>query len=270
MPTLDHPWFQAHPVSHDNILRHWEHANPDEIHRGMRWYAAAHQVATGIAHGDTRLGAGMLAVYSPQQGWIANIHLAARVLRAGMGIGGSGSGAFASTAQKRAADRLLAGEHYNQVLLGPKIRAFAHLIEHGGGHEPACPYVAIDRHALSVAHGRPLNIANYSAAPMRSARRRDGTVSHPHYDHVAALFHEAAAEISRRAGHVAAAHQVQAVTWLVRQRLTQATTRERGMSLLDTGRETARVNTENAWHDFRTTHLPHVRDWPATGYRSAA
>ena len=42
------------------------------------------------------------------------------------------------------------------------------------------------------------------------------------------------------------------------------------MSMLDKGRETVRINAENAWHDFRATHLPHVRDWPGTGYLSVA
>lgn len=270
MSAPDHPWFQAHPVRRANIVWHWEHATSDEIQQGMSWYAKAHRVATAIADGDARLGAGILAVYSPQQGWIANVHLAARVLRTGTGIGGIGCGAFASTAQKRAADRLLAGEHHERVLSGPKVRAFAHLIEHGAGHCPACPRVVIDRHALSVAHGHPLSIGQYSAAPVRGVRRRDGTVSHPHYDHVATLYHEAADELSRFEHRTVAAHQVQAVTWLVRQRLTQAAIRQRGMSLLDKGRETVRVNAENAWRDFRATHLPHVRDWPDTGYLSAA
>jgi hypothetical protein len=39
----------------------------------MRWYADAHHVATAIANDDAHLGAGMLAIYSPQQGWISNV-----------------------------------------------------------------------------------------------------------------------------------------------------------------------------------------------------
>jgi hypothetical protein len=39
----------------------------------MRWYADAHHVATVIVNGDAHLGAGMLAIYSPQQGWISNV-----------------------------------------------------------------------------------------------------------------------------------------------------------------------------------------------------
>jgi hypothetical protein len=270
MSTPDHPWFRANPVNQDHIVRHWDQATHDEIRQGMRWYALARQVATAIAEGNTCLGAGVLAVYSAQQGWIATVHLAARVLRAGVGIGGPGCGAFASTAQKHAANRLLAGEHHQQVLSGPKVRAFAHLIEHGGGHNPTCPHVVIDRHALSVAHGHPVSLAQYSSAPLNGVRRRDGTVAHPHYDHLAQLYHHAATTISQTQSRVVAAHQVQAVTWLVRQRLTHTALRERGMSRLDHGRETARRNAENSWHTFRAIHLPHLRDWPPTGYLTAA
>jgi hypothetical protein len=281
MSPADHPWFRAHPVGQASIVWHWDQATSDEIRQGLRWYALANEVATVIANGYTSVGAGVLAVYSAQQGWIATVHLAARVLRAGVGIGGSGCGAFASSTQKRAADRLLAGEHHQQVLSGPKVRAFAHLIEHGGAachHIPdskhrdglGCPHVVVDRHALSVAHGQSLSIAQYSSAPLQGMRRRDGTISHPHYDHLARLYQHAAATISRSRGQRVAAHQVQAVTWLVRQRLTQTALRERGMSLLDHGRETARRNAEHAWHAFRTTHLPHLRDWPPTGYLTAA
>ncbi len=88
----DHPWFRVHPVNHENIVWHWEQATLEEIAQGMRWYADAHHVATAIANGDAHLGAGMLAIYSPQQGWIGNVLNAARVLRERRGIGGPGSG----------------------------------------------------------------------------------------------------------------------------------------------------------------------------------
>ncbi|MFL6124266.1 hypothetical protein [Actinophytocola sp.] len=214
----------------------------------------------------------MLAVYSPQQGWVANLLLAAQVLRTRVGIGGAGSGAFASTAQKQAADRLLAGERYEQVLSGPKVLAFAHLIEHNGNRSPEHSHVVVDRHALSVAHGTALSVAQYNTAPLRAAQRRNGSIHHRHYDHVVALYHQAAAEISRRRGQPVTAYQMQAVTWLVRRRLTQAAQRERGMSALDKGREQARINAEIAWRRFCVTHLPQLGDLPVPGasYQPAA
>jgi hypothetical protein len=105
------------------------------------------------------------------------------------------------------------------VLSGPKVRAFAHLIEHGGNPTPDHPQVVIDRHALSVTHGSLLTAAAYSAAPLRAMRRRAGCVQHPYYTLLVELFHQAAADISRRRRQPVAPHQVQAVTWLVRQLL---------------------------------------------------
>lgn len=265
-----HPWFQKYPVDHENILWHWDQATPEEIEQGIHWYADARHVATVIAGGNTKLGAGMLAIYSPQQGWIGNVFNAARVLREGKGIGGPGSGVFASTAQRHAADRLLAGEQYEDILTGPKIRDFAHLIEHGGDQDPEAPRVVIDRHALSVACGRALSVEEYGAAPVKGSKRKDGLITRRHYDHVVQLYRRAAAVISLRERRPVAAHQVQAVTWLVRQRLNQQAERDRGESGLDKGRATARVHAEKRWHDFRVDHLPHLEHCPRTGYLTAA
>ncbi|MEV6242707.1 hypothetical protein [Lentzea sp. NPDC051838] len=265
-----HPWFQLHPVRAENIVWHWSQATRDEIAQGMRWYADAHHVATAIAYGDAHLGAGMLAIYSPQQGWIGNVLNAARVLREGKGIGGPGSGMFATIGQKSAADRLLNGERYEDILNGPKIRDFAHLIEFGGDQNPDTPSVVIDRHALSVAHGRALTSEEYGAAPVSGSRRKDGSISRRHYDHVVSLYHRASAQLSALAGERISAHQVQAVTWLVRQRLNQEAEQRRGPNPLDKGRNHARVNSERAWNEFRTTYLPNLAACPGTGYQSAA
>lgn len=247
-------------------MRHWKHASRTEIERGMRWYSDARHVATVIAAGDTRLGAGLLAVYSPQQAWIGNVLLAARVLRAGHGLGGPGSGVFASTAQRDAADRLLAGAPYEDILTGPKVRDFAHLIEHGGDHDSAEPRVVIDRHALSVACGRALTVAEYGAAPLKGYRRADGSISCRHYDQVVQLYRDAATTIARREHQQVAAHQLQAVTWLVRQRRNQQAELSRGPAALDTGRAAARTRAAQRWHTFQLDHFPHLERCPETGY----
>ena len=270
MTPAVHPWFEKHAACHENIVWHWEQATPEEIARGMRWYADARHVATVIARGNTHMGAGMLAVYSPQQGWIGNVHNAARVLREGRGLGGPGSGVFASTAQRQAADRLLAGERYEDLLTGPKIRDFAQLIEHGGDNDPDDPRVVIDRHALSVACGRALSVEEYGAAPLKGSKRKDGSISRRHYDHVVQLYRHAAAEVSRHEGQPVAPHQVQAVTWLVRQRLNQQAEQKRGESALDKGRATARAHSEQSWRDFRIDYLPQLERCPDTGYLAAA
>jgi hypothetical protein len=271
MPRGDtHPWFLKHPVCHHNIVWHWDQAGPAEQANGLRWYSDARQVATAIANGNTPLGAGMLAVYSPQQAWMTNVVNAARVLREGRGIGGPGSGIFASTLQRQAADRLLAGERAADVLIGPKIRAFAALIEHGGDADARQPQVVIDRHALSIVCGRPLTAKEYEAAPLGARQRKDGSLRHPHYDLVVGLYVRAATIIARREHRAVAAHQVQAVTWLVRQRLNQQAEQRRGESPLDKGRSVARARAEQTWQQFRTDHFPELDRYPGTGYLAAA
>ncbi|MFC0433387.1 hypothetical protein [Kutzneria buriramensis] len=268
IPVESHPWFLAHPVSCAHILWHWQQATRSDTARGWRWYAEAHAVAVSIADGDATLGSGVLAVYSPQQAWSVNVLTAARVLRDRRAVGGPGTGAFASATQRVAAERLLAGEHYDTVLTGPKIRSFAHLIEHGGD-APGTARVVVDRHALSVACGRSLTAAEYGAAPLRGTRRVDGSLTHRHYDYVTALYERAAAVISAEDGRPVRPYQVQAVTWLVRQRLNQRAEQQRGPTRLDRGRAHARRNGERAWSDFRAHHLPELATFPGTGYTAA-
>ncbi|MFJ8961983.1 hypothetical protein ACIRG5_21595 [Lentzea sp. NPDC102401] len=269
-PACDHPWFQIHSVSPENIVQHYKLASSDEIERGIRWYRDANHVAVAIADGNAHLGAGMLAIYSPQQGWIENILTAARVLQEGKGIGGPDSGAFASAQQRRAADRLLSGERYEDLLTGPKIRDFAHLIEHGGDKDAEDPHVVVDRHAISVAIGHPITTEEYGSAPLKGARRRDGSISRRHYDHVVDQYRLASELTTASSGRLMAAHQVQAVTWLVRQRLNQETEQQRGLNPLDKARNRARANSEVAWQAFREQHLPELDVFPSAGYLSAA
>lgn len=292
----DHPWFQAHPVSSQHIVDMWDHATDDEKASGKRWYPDAHLVAKSIAtlapvrkgkkssdpdarhpQGDAHLGAGMLALYSPQTPWAANMHNAARALHEGRGIGGKGSGIMASDAQRKSADRVLGGTHYNDVLNGPKIRDFAHLIEHGGdehpvGHPEYQAHVVVDRHALSVAIGKRLTDEEYSTAPVRgAARRKDGSIPRAGYDHVVGAYRQAAQQISQQEGEQVQAHQVQAATWLAQQRLNQKAERARAAqgedARLDRGRERTRSRSEQSWETFRRQHLPEMEHGgPGTGY----
>lgn len=270
----DHPWFQAHPVSHTHILDHWHAATPEERAQGMHWYSDAHIIASalgkhhevthGIVHpeGANHVGAGIIAVYSPQQGWTGNMHNAARVLHANKGMGGPGSGIMASNQQRIAADRILAGENYNDVVKGPKVRDFAHLIEHGGDANKDEPHVVIDRHALSVATGHRLTDDEYTHAPVSQRH---------YYNHVVQAYHRAAQDASSHSDAPVAGHQMQAATWLVRQRLNQAEEKAAAEAGQDTrlnrGRDRARGNSEKAWESWRTENLPHLPSaGPGTGY----
>jgi hypothetical protein len=269
-----HPWFQQHPLNHQNIVDHWHQATPDERTQGMHWYSDAHIIGQalgehhekshGLVHpqGASHLGAGILATYSPQMGWAGNMHNAARVLHGNKGIGGPNSGMMASTHQRVAADRILNGENYMDVLKGPKIQDFAHLIEHGGDADPDHPHVVVDRHALSVAAGHRLTDEQYGKAP---------TSQRHYYGHAVQQYHHAARELSNEESSPVAGHQVQATTWLVRQRLNQAEEKAHAQTgadtRLDRGRDRARGNAEKKWEDWRTENLPDLQHkGPGTGY----
>jgi hypothetical protein len=257
----DHPWFQANPVHHGNVMQHWDQATDEEKAEGKNWYHRAHVVAKGLAHGDAALGAGIVANYSPQMGWAGNLYNAGQVLIERKAKGGKGEGLMASAAQKKAAERMLNGEHYDNVLNGHKVKAFAHLIEHDGDKDPNDPKVVVDRHALSVATGKRMSDEDYSTFPK--------TQKH-YYDHVVQAYHHAAHRISEKEGEPIAAHQVQAVTWLTRQRLNQEAERKRAGEghddRLDRGREKSRQNQEKNWNDFRQKHYPDLEEGPGTGY----
>jgi hypothetical protein len=294
---VDHPFFKANPVHPDHIISHWNDATDDEKAQGKRWYPDAHLVAKSIAklapirpgksegdkdarhpNGDSHLGAGALAIYSPQQGWAGNMHNAARALHEGHGIGGPGSGIFASKSQSDSMDKVLSGKHYNDVVSGPKIRDFAHLIEHGGDEHPEdhpehVSHVVIDRHALGVATGKRMSSEDYNAAPVSGgSRRKDGTMNRSAgYDHVVNAYHQAAQHISKQEGEHIPGHAVQAVTWLVQQRKNQeaeaaAKGTDSNNDRLNKGREVSRTNAEKGWDDFRQKHIPDGHAGPGTGY----
>ena len=103
--------------------------------------------------------------------------------------------------------------------------------------------------------------------PLRGIRRVDGSLSHRHYDYVTELYQRAATTVSL--GQRVLPHQVQAVTWLVRQRLNQHTEHQRGPTRLDRGRANARRNAEHAWTAYRARYLPDLATCPGTGYQAA-
>jgi hypothetical protein len=206
-------WNRQHPPRIKHVVAHWDQATEAEKAAGESWYSDAHHMAHHIAN-DTgtpmHTMAGLISNYSPQTHWAANIHNAARVARTKEALGGPGSGILATNNQKKAAKRLLEGEHYDKVLAGPKTRAFAHLIEHGDNQSDDDPKVVVDRHAMSVACGARATDDAYSHS------RLGGKAVYQKYSDV---YHKAAKQISKKEGRTIKAHQVQATTWLVRQRL---------------------------------------------------
>jgi hypothetical protein len=253
----DHPWFQATGLSHEHILSHWDQATDEEKAQGARWYPDAHHVAKAIAklhpgitddHEAAHKGAGVLSAYSPQQNWWANMHNAARSFVTGRAVG-KGEGLMVMGSHATAAQKILDGEDHQKVLKGPKTQDFAHLIEHAGNDEHGQPSrrVVMDRHALSVAAGRRLNADDAKGFP--SGNRH-------YYEHAAEHYRTAAAVISDREGRHVPPHEVQAVTWLTRQRLNAS---EDENSPGGKGRQTVQRNQRQQWKDLAGEHTPQLK-----------
>jgi hypothetical protein len=254
----DHPWFKETGLSHEHILKHWDQATDEEKAQGARWYPDAHHVAKAIAKLNPDIkddkeaahkGAGVLSAYSPQQNWWANQHNAARSFVEKKAVG-KGEGLMVMSSHANAAQRIMDGEDHQKVLKGPKTADFAHLIEHGGNDEHGQPSkkVVIDRHALSVAAGRRLNADDAKGFP--SSNRH-------YYEHAAGHYRTAAAVISDREGRTVPPHEVQAVTWLTRQRLNAD---EDQNSAGGKGRQTVQRNQRQQWKDLSGEHTPELKE----------
>lgn len=288
-PAGNHPWYKQVPLHHDHIVAHWDKATDDEKDAGMRWYSDAHHVAKAIARLDPRIktdeeaahkGAGVLSAYSPRTNWPMNMFNAAHSFRRQAAVRPLKDdpdkpphtvtmGMHADKAQ-----RIMDGEHHEPVLKAPKTQDFAHLIEHGG-YEPQTDdekaagaekrlsdRVVIDRHALSVAAGRRItDVENDAHSGFPGAA--SGKHARHYYEHAANTYRNAAAAISEKEGKPVAPHQVQAVTWLVRQRLNededQANVNAKAKNA-GKGRTKAEENIRGHWKDFAGEHAPQLKE----------
>lgn len=288
-PASDHPWYKQVPLHHSNIVDHWDKATDEEKDAGMRWYSDAHHVARAIARLDSRIktdeeaahkGAGVLSAYSPRTNWPMNMFNAAHSFRRQAAVrplkDDPDKPARVATMGMHAdkAQRIMDGEHHQPVLKAPKTQDFAHLIEHGG-YEPqndeekasGAPRrlsgrVVVDRHALSVAAGRRItDVENdaHSGFPGASSSKH----ARHYYEHAAEQYRNAAAAISEKEGKPVAAHHVQAVTWLVRQRLNteedQANANANARNL-GKGRSSAEEKIKGHWSDFAAEHAPELKE----------
>jgi hypothetical protein len=266
-PPEDHPWFKETGLSHHHVLDHWDASTSEEKAQGKRWYPDAHLVAKSIAKLDPRIkddkeaahkGGGVLSAYSPQQGWWANQHNAARSFHEQRAIG-KGEGIMVMGSHATAAQKILDGMPHYEALKGPKTQDFASLIEHGGykpqSDEDAAAgkpkeysdKVVVDRHALSVAAGRRLTADDVKGFPSQSRK---------HYEVVANHYRKAAAVISDREGREVPPHEVQAVTWLTRQRMNAEGDTSPGQK----GRNTVQRNQRKVWQDTSREHSPELHE----------
>lgn len=273
-------WHRRNPMHSQNIVDHWHAATDEEKDAGKNWYPDAHHGTASIAR-DTNtpmhVAAGLVSNYSPQTHWATNIVSAAKVMRTKIAIGGKGNkdgvptpdkkgnivprGILASASQKNKAHEMITNHtHYNDLLSGPKTRAFAHLIEHGGDspedRATGKSRVVVDRHALSVACGARASDAAYGHSGLSGKKKYAEAEGH---------YRDAARQISGHEGEDIQPHQVQATTWLVRQRLNE----EHDRTLVGNGSRSAEA-AKTAIHtmsQYMGEHHPSASiQMPGSGY----
>lgn len=221
----DYPFFKKHPVSPQHIIDAYD-AVPQQLRApGRTWYPDAHLLAKAIAGGNAEKGAILLANYSPQANWPINMFRAARAFADNKPIP-AGEG-FVSGDQVKKAQRALDGESLDSILVSPKIRSFAHLIERGDD-SPDDPYghVVIDAHALNVAAGGDIRGATYGTDAKRKKLLPEdeppiGKDVRAH-EYVGDQYREAAQIISKRDGVLMKPYELQAITWVAQVMSNQA------------------------------------------------
>lgn len=232
---------KRHPVDAQNIIDMYvKQSTQEERDLGKDWYPNASRIVEALAahHGVSRAtAAGLIANYSPQKPWGQNLIEASEALRRMQGIGGkgnrdnplSGKGVMATDAQRGNADEVLGrrlgievnaddvfapkygvkgtagGKSAGQAL---KIRNFFRLIYRG--EDPDA--VVVDRHAYGVARGIAMTEAEYTTMTPSSDAL---------YNEAAQAYREAAQRLSMRLERHVTPGEVQAVTWLTRQRLNK-------------------------------------------------
>lgn len=260
-------WHEQHPVDHMNIVNHYNQATKDELVGGRRWYSDAQEYASTVSRATglpRHTIAGLTSVYSPQRDWHNNMIDASRVARRKVAVGGPTQKpyhrygkAFAGDLQRKHADRILNGEHYDSVLKGQKTHAFASLIDHGGDVDPKNPKVVIDRHAHSVASGARITNAAFDVAGLKGKKK---------YDEIRRAYIQATDHINAQNGakpgdhHYLHPHQVQAITWLVRQRLNNEgdAVKSKKAAGTPTAAGKSRNSAQQNWRNYGGTWHPGV------------
>lgn len=170
-----------------NIIAAYNRATDDQKARGAAWYVTANQLATMIADGDTRKGAGVIAALSANKSWPENTRLATRALSTGTASGHVGNAIAKATAIMNGTDPV------DVLPMDAKTGNFFLCIDN-----PTHPTaVCVDRHAHDVAVGR------------RFGNDDRGLSSKGRYNALADAYRTAAKRLNL------APATLQAITWVV-------------------------------------------------------
>lgn len=179
-----------------NIVATYDAATPAERAEGRSWYSTARDVAVSLDPKDPVRAAAVLAVLSPRLNWTKNVELA------GDAYAGHPLKCLKANADK--AERILNGAEPDDVVSGPKVRAFWHAIV-----DPTdARAIVIDRHAIDVAFGEVMDDERRGKILGRKGA----------YDDVAQRYVYAAELLSEVYGTMTPV-EVQATTWVAWRRM---------------------------------------------------
>lgn len=184
-----------------NVLAVFRSASPEEVAEGREWYLKARALAEDLHPFGVERAAAVIAILSPRRTWDQNVKLARRAYELFL-VDGHVDALPTTGDQQRKVTRLLVdGENPDDVVSGPKVRAFWHTIAHPD--DPRA--VVIDRHAVDVAVGKVTD----DAFRGKLLGRKGG------YDMVARCYTRAA-QILNREGMTPpiTPAELQAVTWV--------------------------------------------------------
>jgi hypothetical protein len=183
-----------------NITATYRAATTAERAEGRSWYATARLVAESLDPADPVRAAAVLAVLSPRLSWERNVEAA--------GAAYSGQPTRTLKANEDKARRILNGEDPEDVVSGPKVRAFWAAIVDPDNAEA----IVIDRHAIDIAAGAILDDEQRGKLLGRKGA----------YGEVAKLYRSAARRLSKEFNTDLTAVDVQATTWVSWRRAKRA------------------------------------------------
>jgi len=179
-------------ISVDNIVATYNLSSADDKAEGNGWYTVAHDFAKSLDPENPRRAAAILAVLSPRLSWTRNIEAALDVY--------AGRWPKVLNTNARKAFRIRGGADPEEVVKGPKVRAFWHAIV-----DPSNPRaIVVDRHAIDVAAGQVLTDNQRGVLLGRKGA----------YDKVCSMYVAAAKALSVAYRTEITPVEVQATTWV--------------------------------------------------------
>lgn len=199
-----------HPIDAKNVVSMYDQSNDNEKAEGREWYQSTHDLADALSKKYPQYSlhqiSGIIAAYSPQTSLGSNYRYVTKSLREGKAVG-PGPGFMVTAGRQKQAQRIMDGEDWRNVLpKGQKTSHFAATIE-----DPSIEHHAVlDVHAQGVVRGTNIVKEQEQASKPSTLGK---------YNEMSGAFDDATGIINKRDGENYKPHEIQAITWLAKQRV---------------------------------------------------